>query len=176
MTNVPWPEDLLQRCVALWREGRDATIIGAELGKSKNAIIGRMRRMRVDSGDQTLLRKLPPDRTKPKVPKVKRVPKVRPIIEEPTHIRGKLWVPPYPIEETACHLWRLTLKKCRWPVGEVTGEFQLFCGLPADLEEKRPYCEGHSQIAYRVRGRNGEEEGEWKPEVGKGWGWTGGTK
>ncbi len=147
--NIPWPEEQLQRCIELWRKGRNAKEIGAEIGKSKNAIIGRMRRMRIDTADPSLLRKQPVDRTKPKAPKV---PKAKPFRKELPHIRGKLWMPatPPPIGKTACQLMELTLKTCRWPVGEATGEFQLFCGLPeASLEDNRPYCEGHSQVAYR---------------------------
>ncbi len=153
MTNVPWPKEQLQRCIELWREGRNAKEIGVELGKSKNAIIGRMTRMRVTTGDLSLLRKQPVDRTNQKP---KPGPKSKPARKEPPHIRGKLWIPPPPIGETACRLEHLTLRTCRWPVGEATGEFQLFCGLPeASLEDNRPYCEGHSQVAYQpLRGTN----------------------
>ncbi len=149
MTNTPWPEELLQRCVELWKEGRSAKEIGAEVGKSKNAIIGRMRRMRVYTGDETLLRKLPPDPTKPKEPKAKPVRIYKPRI----HIRGKLWMPSVPVGDTVCRLAGLRNNTCRWPTGEATGEFQLFCGLPdAELDANRPYCEGHSLLAYRKRG------------------------
>ena len=143
MTNIPWPETLVQRCVELWREGHGAQEIGKIIGKTKNAIIGRMTRMRVATGDQTLLRRLPVDPTIPKVPKVSRG-KYKPRRKEPTYFL------PMSVGETACRLEHLTLRTCRWPVGEATGEFQLFCGLPhAALEDNRPYCEGHSRIAYR---------------------------
>ncbi len=149
MTNVPWPKELLQRCIELWREGHDAKKIGEELGKTKNAIIGRMTRMRVTTGDLSLLRREPALRIGPKVPKEPRVRKPS-AEEEPTRVRAQLWIPPPPIGETACRLEHLTLKTCRWPVGEATGEHQLFCGLlEAELDDNRPYCEGHSQLAYR---------------------------
>ncbi len=157
MTNVPWPKELVERLHMMWLEGRSAKDIGEELGKTKNAVIGRMTRMRNETNDQSLLRKQPVDHTRPKhVPKkafnkiAEGLADALTVAKGNKPVRGKLWMPPPPIGETACRLEYLTLRTCRWPVGEATGEHQLFCGLPeASLEDNRPYCEGHNQVAYQ---------------------------
>lgn len=41
-----WPEDRSERLVALWNEGKSASMIAAELGVSRNAVAGRIHRLR----------------------------------------------------------------------------------------------------------------------------------
>ncbi len=48
----------------------------------------------------------------------------------------------------ACGLLELTNTTCRWPCGDVGAPGFFFCGVPeAALDQRRPYCRGHSRIA-----------------------------
>lgn len=57
-----------------------------------------------------------------------------------------------PMPATSKTLMQLTENDCRWPLGVPgTPDFR-FCGSPtADMTCGRPYCLGHSSIAYRLR-------------------------
>lgn len=46
-------------------------------------------------------------------------------------------------------LLELTPFCCRWPVGEPNSKDFFFCGAPADLTIKRPYCINHTLRACR---------------------------
>lgn len=42
----------------------------------------------------------------------------------------------------------LTNTTCRWPIGDPDDDDFGFCGKPADLAERRPYCVAHHRLAY----------------------------
>jgi GcrA cell cycle regulator len=46
MEATRWPQDRDDRLAELWRLGKSAREIGAELGVSRNAILGRVKRLR----------------------------------------------------------------------------------------------------------------------------------
>lgn len=46
-----------------------------------------------------------------------------------------------------CSIEDLTSSKCRWPIGDPQDENFAFCGNKSDGDS--PYCEFHTQMAYR---------------------------
>jgi hypothetical protein len=48
--GLGWSENQLDACITLWREGRTASYIEARIGKSRNAVIGKMGRMFIKQG------------------------------------------------------------------------------------------------------------------------------
>ena len=110
--------------------------IGALIGYTRNACIGKARREKIE--------KAMPD-TAPRPQKF--VPK-----KEPNwNINHKPIKPsPIPPETKAPDMLlipmiKLTSENCRYPVGE--GEDMLFCGLPR--YKGRPYCQRHAEACYK---------------------------
>ena len=48
--GLGWSENQLDACIVLWREGYTASDVGSRIGKSRNAVIGKMGRMFIKQG------------------------------------------------------------------------------------------------------------------------------
>lgn len=48
--NSFWTEERHNKCAEMWRTGKSASAIGAELGTTRNAVIGRMKRTGIPTG------------------------------------------------------------------------------------------------------------------------------
>jgi GcrA cell cycle regulator len=119
--------------------------MGEKIGRSKNSIIGRIRRL-------GLSKPRPSKREGVKRARKDRVPK----LHKPPMARAPL-PPPEPVTVDDLRIpqaQRLTLVElenhhCRWPVSEPGAADFFFCGAPtADLAGGRPYCRAHARRAY----------------------------
>ena len=140
----PWTDELVARLVKLWNAQVSAALIARELGFSRNAVIGKVYRLRhqadlqVEPRDRKPIHVIPrrPGRPRPKLVEpqkpmiVKRVPS---IIDVP---------PGKPVALADLERWH-----CRWVLGEPSE--MLFCG--ARCVDGRSYCVFHVKQAY-VRG------------------------
>jgi GcrA cell cycle regulator len=137
--------------IALLKNRIDAGLscgqIAREIGVSRNAVIGKVNRLRLSrfkgapAGQQT------------GAPKNE-----RPKIVTQHRIRRVLWAkPPLASAEVSgdsanrCSLFELQQWHCRWPIGDPTSEDFGFCGnKPVD---GLSYCPAHTRIAYRAGNR-----------------------
>lgn len=124
---------------------RSASVIGAEIGKSRCAVIGWWYRNDRCARFGRSFVPLENNRELALKPKIKRSYKVvrKPAADIPSY------VPPIndadiPFGQRKT-LLELTNNTCRWPIGEV-GDGLFFCG--AQIEEGCPYCPGHAARAY----------------------------
>jgi len=135
---VAWTDEIVTEIRHLAAQGLSASNIGNELGITRNAVIGKMRRLKIPllgdsqggrrAGDQRPRRK----RATLKVPVSEAEPK------------------PLPTNVT---LMELVPEGCRWPMGDPgTPEFA-YCGNRR-AQINLPYCEGHCRMAYRPDGRS----------------------
>jgi len=146
---MSWTDERVAELTRLWESGYSASAIGRLLGVSKNAVVGKAHRLRLQSRPS-------PIRRDQRVPARRRVPmpmKPAPIrataaVEPQIGIRKEL--PP-----------RLAARRdgkgpgCLWPLGDPGEPDFHFCGMPA--VEGKPYCPDHCSRAYITRTRAEEE-------------------
>ncbi len=153
IADYSWTAEAVATLRQLWDEAHSASEIGRRLGTSKNAVIGKARRLALP-GRPLPIRHGGPAAERPGRQKV--VPARMPTATMPTGGAGVVSAgssdaPPAatPIAATSPEL-RARLarerRECCWPIGEPrTAAFRLF-GAPALT--KAPYCEAHARSAY----------------------------
>lgn len=115
-----WTDEMIQRLEELWAKGTSASAIGKDLGVSKNAVIGKSRRLKLPARPSPIVRA-----GEKKKPVTGATPKEKQRITD--------------IIELTAHL-------CRWPFGNPDEEDFYFCGKA--VVPGKPYCQEHSDIAY----------------------------
>jgi len=145
-TGPTWTTERLESLKCHFAAGLTCRQIAAEIGVSRNAVIGKLSRL-------GLTRDKPPGgEARPKRPRERRgrsVPRLqfemlRQVYEEAPI--SELTV----VSEHRCTLFELSKERCRWPVNAESEAFA-FCGNTplAGL----PYCSGHTRLAYRSLAR-----------------------
>lgn len=125
-----WSEKDVVTLRKLAKTGMSYKQIGALIGYTRNACIGKARREKIE--------KSPSDLTpRPKKFVAKPVTKAIPPAPLPptTKLPDMLLIP----------MMELTSNNCRYPIGE--DENMLFCGLPR--HRGRPYCQQHADTCYK---------------------------
>ena len=112
--------------------------IGKEVGLSRNAVAGRVSRMRqrgeIDNFYRTVEKRAEPERVVRQETKVRKPPNII-----------KLSVPP-DVDTGGVHLLDLREEDCRYPVGE-TARGHFFCGEPR-RDVRTRYCANHHPIVW----------------------------
>jgi GcrA cell cycle regulator len=129
---VNWTDNTIQSLRNLWAEGYSTAEIGRRMGVSKNAVIGKAHRLklqgrpspirRAEAGTPGAVRS-----RRPLLPQVRAEPGRRPFEHRLTGLVGT--------------------QQCRWPIGEPGKPDFRFCTKFAVV--RRPYCEDHCGDAYR---------------------------
>ena len=135
---MTWTDERVSELSRLWAAGYSASAIGRMLGVSKNAVVGKAHRMRLEARPS-------PIRRDQRAPMHRRVPMpTRPSMEE----RPVVAAPPPPPP-------RWTVRRnadgpsCLWPIGDPSEADFHFCG--AQSVEGKPYCPEHCARAYITR-------------------------
>jgi len=139
---MTWTEERVAELSKLWDTGYSASAIGKMLGVSKNAVVGKAHRMRLEARPSPI-RRDQRVRMRRRVPMPIRLNDLRPA---PTPVPA----PPPPAPRLAP---RRDGKgpNCLWPHGD-PGEADFhFCGSPA--VDGKPYCPEHCARAYITRTR-----------------------
>jgi GcrA cell cycle regulator len=109
-THTTWTDERIDQLKALWASGKPASVIGADLGITTNAVIGKANRLALVRRPHTnplTVRRAPP-RPKPASPDTSRL----------------------------CSLFELTANTCRWPLdGGYCGHHtaKTYCGFHAQM-------------------------------------------
>jgi GcrA cell cycle regulator len=145
--TVPtWTTERIELLKGHFAAGLSCRQIAAEIGVSRNAVIGKLSRL-------GLTRDKPPGApARPRKPRDRRtrsVPRqqyemLREVYDEAAFANAPI------VSEHRCSLFELTKERCRWPVNAEAEAFS-FCGNTplAGL----PYCTGHTRLAYRSLAR-----------------------
>jgi GcrA cell cycle regulator len=139
-----WADSSTARLRVLWAEGAGTRQIGAELGISKNAVIGKARRLGLDPRPNP--KGVRPGQPLP-APRPRPTP-YRPVVRlEPQQKcamgrRPPAPPPPAPPQPPAAP--QSDVRRCQWPVTH--DKPWRFCGEPT--APGRPYCAAHTRIAY----------------------------
>jgi GcrA cell cycle regulator len=149
-----WTTERIQQLKLHFEAGLTCREIAAELGVSRNAVIGKISRLalvRDNGGDSR--RVVRADASQSGARGARPVPKLRrrilrAVLSEPSSSVVPLIEETPSTTESSCSLFELTKERCRWPISTPGAEDFCFCG--STPVEGLPYCAGHSRLAYRV--------------------------
>ena len=130
-----WSDAELAQLLDLNNQGLSASDISARMGKSRNAILGKLFRLR---GGRTGNRKV----SVAKIPRGVKLPPVRRFnyTDQPA-------LPPISLADGAgIAITDLQTGMCKWPIGDPKQSDFRFCGHPQ--HEGKPYCTAHCAVAY----------------------------
>lgn len=150
-TSSPtWTDERIELLKRHFAAGLSCREIAADIGVSRNAVIGKLSRLNLTRGrsgdDRKLERSLAPVRATRAVPRLQ--------YEMLATIYGESDAPvtAAPIDDAnRCSLLELSENRCRWPISTPGEEDFCFCGNTAP--DGQPYCTGHSRLAYRPNSR-----------------------
>jgi hypothetical protein len=135
MLNSNWNEERKERLQTLYRDGLSFSLIAAEIGVTRNAAIGKARRM-------LLPRRIEITQTKPPKPRE----------AAPKRQRATFSIKPpaaaaVPSRDYRCTIYDLKNRSCRFPLWAAGAPHheRLYCGVPgASFSKGRPYCRYHT--------------------------------
>ena len=147
MADQPWGADDIAALKRFFKRGLSGTEIGAELGRSRGSILGKIHRIR-HSGAL-------PEEVQREIPATVSLPVA---VEPPAREAQECMAPRTPVPPTiplappsvACDRLESFLalgpRSCRFPIGDPREEDFRFCGATTATQ---PYCEHHARIAFR---------------------------
>ncbi len=154
--TITWNPERVEQLRAFIGAGMTCSQIAAEIGVSRNAVIGKIHRLGLGPGRPaaTLGRVCPPRTQRPRVSSQRQM--LRLITAEAPQIAeapiGEACVGDKPAIAGAqsCSLLELGQGKCRWPVSERGGSAAdfVFCGH--QTAGGFSYCAAHARMAYRT--------------------------
>lgn len=131
-----WSEDNLSTVRRMWEEGKTASEISKVIGKTRSAVLGKVRRLDLARRPATA----PAISNKKKEVEFE-IKKQRPKKYKPTEEKER-------ISNTSfgkkCSLLDLKNNQCRWPIGDPKNQDFGFCGAKASGS----YCAEHKSLAY----------------------------
>jgi GcrA cell cycle regulator len=171
-TRMSWDTKRIEQMERAFAAGLSCSQIARELGVTRNAVLGKLHRMRLTR---------PQDVAAAAVAQRRAARLARPKARQqsaPKTALAKAWLPKrarvsiaaqqemlaaayramepgadaVPIHNgTGCTLLELREAHCRWPIGATNAAASAFCGN--ERVAGLPYCIGHARIAYRPVGR-----------------------
>ena len=148
-----WTDERLELLKAHFAAGLSCRQIAADIGVSRNAVIGKLSRLNLTRGRKIV----DPRRQAQKEAAKGRRPRAVPRLQY--QMLRALYAEPEPIAEDSapihnehcCSLLELSEARCRWPISTPGAADFCFCGNPPI--EGLPYCAGHTRLAYRPGSR-----------------------
>ena len=122
-----WKPEKVKELIALWDTGLSCAKIGEKMGITKNAVVGKARRLKLRSRQMPLIRMHSRSRKR----STKRSPEKK-IIARPKNM------PLVPLPDLG--------NGCAWPYGDPQDDDFGFCGQKKD--GKTSYCAEHNKRAY----------------------------
>jgi GcrA cell cycle regulator len=146
-----WTDERIERLKQHFEAGLSCREIAADIGVSRNAVIGKLSRLNLTRGRSADERRhhersFAPARAPKAVPRLQ--------FEMLAAIYGDTDAPVVsgPIDDAnRCSLMELGENRCRWPISTPGADDFCFCGNAAP--DGQSYCAGHSRLAYRPNSR-----------------------
>jgi GcrA cell cycle regulator len=142
-----WTAERIERLRHCVVTGLTCSEIAAEIGVSRNAVIGKIHRLGLSSGRPAGAQAsdCPPRARRPRAPTQRRMLQLaytqaadgQPIVFDTMTVDSA----------QPCSLVDLAERKCRWPIGDPVKPDFAFCGNEAITGFT--YCIGHARMAYR---------------------------
>lgn len=146
-SNSPWTAERIEQLRHCVVTGLTCSEIAAEIGVSRNAVIGKIHRLGLSSGRPAgaQARDCPPRARRPRAPTQGRL--LRLAYAQMPEGGGPIMLDAAVDSERPCSLVELAEHKCRWPLGDPVKSDFAFCGN--DAVGGFTYCIGHARLAYR---------------------------
>lgn len=166
--QVSWTEERVEQLKSLWDRGFSCSMISVEMGVTRNAVIGKVTRLRLPKrmiihrsqykrAGRVIKEKVPRAKPKPRSSysylsvhsRAQRLVRSRLIMTELVALGEACDLPPYQ-SPFAATLVDLSADQCRFPVDAPpwsTTSMQYFCG--DRIVKNCSYCEQHKRLAYR---------------------------
>ena len=146
--NEPtWTDERIALLRSHFEAGLSCRQIAADIGVSRNAVIGKLSRLNLTRGRVVSERK-GPRKEAAKGRRPNGSPRQQYQILKAVFVGSTRAVADEPIDqEHRCSLFELSEQRCRWPINTPGHDDFCFCGnQPVD---GMPYCAGHSRLAYQ---------------------------
>jgi len=151
-TIATWNPERVEQLRNFLGAGLTCSQIAAEIGVTRNAVIGKIHRLGLGPGRPAAA----PGRSCP--PRARRRPFspqrqfLRLIETQPPGATDDVALGAMPVDSAqTCSLLELAERKCRWPLSEPGAADFAFCGN--DAVAGFSYCAGHARMAYRPAAR-----------------------
>ena len=150
MSIETWTAERVEQLRSYVSTGLTCSQIAAEIGVTRNAVIGKIHRLGLSPGRSAdaPAGSQPPRVRRPRPPTQRQF--LRLIFAEAPCIADEA-APASVDSAQRCSLLELAQGKCRWPVGDPGVVNFVFCGNEA--MKGFSYCTGHARMAYRVPAR-----------------------
>ena len=153
MTTATWNPERVALLRNFVGAGLTCSQIAAEIGVTRNAVIGKIHRLGLGPGRPAAAsgRACPPRTRRPRLASQRQL--LRLIAADATHGIDSAALDAATVDSAQrCSLLELAQGKCRWPVSDqastsAAADF-VFCGNEA--VEGFSYCAGHARLAYRT--------------------------
>jgi GcrA cell cycle regulator len=144
-----WTTERVEALKIHFAAGLSCREIAAEIGVSRNAVIGKISRLNL-SRDKDVMRV--PKKEAENVKRPRGAQRLRQILLRSFPSETEPVSEDEPIHNGhTCSLFELNKETCRWPISTPGQADFCFCGNTPI--EGLPYCAGHSRLAYRVSAR-----------------------
>lgn len=154
-----WTDERVELLKKLWSEGLSASQIATQLGGvSRNAVIGKVHRLKLSGRGRASSATPRPKKTAPSAPKSPRPSRPVTTTIGATALQARFDAQPeaapaprissvvVPLSRNL-KLIELSERTCKWPNGDPLAEEFSFCGN--DVGDCGPYCAYHSRVAYQ---------------------------
>lgn len=134
-----WTPDNIDLLTVLWST-QSATEIGRQLHVSRNAVVGKIYRLRAKGHVLKIEARTPAPRAVPDR-KITIRPPPKPLRQrrEPRNVAIRC----------PCQVTELGCNNCKWPIGDPREADFFFCGAFVPEGSKPPYCPVHARLAHR---------------------------
>jgi GcrA cell cycle regulator len=149
-TEATWTTERVQRLQSCLSAGLTCSQIAAEIGVTRNAVIGKISRLGLSTGKRpaAIARRMRDESARNGGRTTRLVRLLRAV-----HAQMVTAAPREAAQEPVASARRRSLMElngcqCRWPLGDPGNAGFAFCGN--DAVEGFSYCAGHARIAYRL--------------------------
>ena len=145
-----WTDERIELLKQHFEAGLSCREIAADIGVSRNAVIGKLSRLNLTRGRSVDERRHHDRNSGSRAPKA--VPRLQFAMLATIYGEADGPVARGPIDAAnRCSLMELGENRCRWPISTPGAEDFCFCGNAAP--DGQPYCAGHNRLAYRPSSR-----------------------
>jgi len=148
MSIETWTAERIEQLRNYVVAGLTCSQIAAEIGVSRNAVIGKIHRLGLASGRAaaTPARRCPPRARRPRLPTQRQMLR---LVYDQARLSDDAAPDCGPVDSAEpCSLLDLAQGKCRWPISDPGNADFAFCGNEAVAGFS--YCVGHARMAYRI--------------------------
>ncbi|MCP3465976.1 GcrA family cell cycle regulator [Bradyrhizobium sp. CCGUVB23] len=143
-----WTVERIELLKSHFHAGLSCREIAADIGVSRNAVIGKLSRLNLTRGPKREERSA--DKSTARALRTLR--RLQYELLSTIDIEAETPLAHVPIDEAnRCSLMELTENRCRWPISTPGADDFCFCGNASP--DGQSYCTGHARLAYRPNSR-----------------------